>query len=328
MRRVIEAVLALLLLIGAWAPLAAQTPGKVYRIGYLTGGVPAARQYLLESFHAGMKELGYEEGRNYVMDIRGASGDFDRLPALAEELLARSPDVLLVSTTPGVRAAKAATTKIPIIMVGQGDPLGLGIVNNLARPGGNITGSTNSTVELTGKRLEVLKELLPFVARVAVFVNPSDPNAELQLAGARRAADVLGLSLNPIVPLRDEHDMESAFPSAIAAGAQAALRLVDPMSSPLRQRTAALALEYRLPVMFAFREDAEAGGLISYGTNFASQYKQAAGFVHRILQGAAPGDLPVEQPTTFELIVNLKTAAALGVNVPQSLLTRADELID
>jgi putative tryptophan/tyrosine transport system substrate-binding protein len=328
MRRIIETALSVLLFVGTCAPLAAQAPERVYRIAYLTGGVPAARENLLNGFRAGMAEFGYQEGRNYTLEIHGANNQFERLPALAAEVLARHPDLLVASTSPGAQAAKAATSKVPIVMVGQGDPVGLGIIDNLARPGGNITGITNSSVALAGKRLELLKELIPSITRVAIFVNPNDPNAELQIDGARQAAPLLGLTLEPMVLLRNERELESAFPAAIAAGAQAVLRLVDPTTSPLRQRTVALAEAHRLPVIFAFREDAEAGGLISYGTDLASQYRRAASFVHRILQGAAPGDLPVEQPTTFELVVNLKTAAALGIAVSPALIARADQLLE
>jgi putative ABC transport system substrate-binding protein len=233
----------------------------------------------------------------------------------------------LVSTTPGNLAAKVATSTVPIVMVGP-DPIGLGLVTSLARPGGNITGVTNSTAELTGKRLEILNELLPTVSRVAVLINPNDQNTNLQMEGARGVAKQLGIQLDPVLPLREAADLDPSFTAALSAGAKAAIRMVDPLTSVFRQRTVELAKSHRLPVIFAFREDVAAGGLISYGTDFPAQYRQAARFVHRILDGAKPSDLPVEQPTRFELIINLKTAKALGLTVPPTLLARADEVIE
>jgi putative tryptophan/tyrosine transport system substrate-binding protein len=312
----------------AW-PLAAgaQQQSRFVRVGYLTSGVLAARSNFLNAFRAGMRDFGYEEGRNLVLIMRGADGDFELLPRLAEELLRDKPDVLLVSTTPGILAAKAATSTVPIVMIGP-DPIGLGLVASLARPGGNITGITNSTAELTGKRLQILKELLPAVSRVAVLVNPTDQNTNLQMERAREVAKHLGIQLDPVLPLREAADLEPSFAALVNAGAKAAIRMVDPLTSVFRQRTVELALSHRLSVMFAFREDVAAGGLISYGTDFPAQYRQAARFVHRILDGAKPSDLPIEQPTRLELVINLKTARVLGLTVPPLLLARADEVIE
>ena len=203
------------------------------------------------------------------------------------------PDVLLVSTTPGNLAAKAATSTVPIVMIGP-DPIGLGLVASLARPGGNITGITNSTAELTGKRLEILKELLPAVSRVAVLVNPTDQNTNLQMERAREMAKHLGIQLDPVLPLREAADLEPSFAALVNAGAKAAIRMVDPLTSVFRQRTVELALSHRLSVMFAFREDVAAGGLISYGTDFPAQYRQAARFVHRILDWASRSNRRLE----------------------------------
>ena len=311
----------------AW-PLAARAQQQsIVRVAYLTGGVLAARTLFLNEFRAGMRDFGYEEGRNLILTMRGADGHFELLPRLVEELLRENPDVLLVSTTPGNLAAKAATSTVPIVMVGP-DPLALGFVASLARPGGNITGITNSTAELTGKRLEILRELLPAVSQVAVLINPNDQNASLQLDGARAAARLLNVRLDPVLPMREAADLQQSFAAATSAGAQAAIRMVDPLTSVFRQRTIELALTHRLPIIFAFREDVAAGGLISYGTDFPAQYRQAARFVHRILDGAKPADLPVEQPTRFELVLNLKTAKALGLEVPPTLLARTDEVIE
>jgi putative ABC transport system substrate-binding protein len=310
-------------------PLAviAQQNSRVARVGYLTGGMLAVRTNLLNAFRAGMRDFGYDEGRNLVLTMRGADGRFELLPWLAEELLRENPDVLLVSTTPGNLAAKAASSTVPIVMAGP-DALGLGLASSLARPGGNITGITNSTEELTGKRLEFLKELLPAVSRVAVLINPNDQNANLQMDRAHAAAKILGIQLDPVLPLREAADLEPSFAAATSAGVQAAIRMVDPLASVLRQRTIELAQSHRLPTIYAFREDVAAGGLISYGTDFPAQYRQAARFVARILEGAKPSDLPIEQPTRFELVINLRTARALGIDIPLILLARADETIE
>ena len=290
-----------------------QQQSRTAQVGYLTGGVLSARSNLLNEFRVGMREFGYEEGRNLNLTLRGADGHFDRLPQLAEELLRSNPDVLLVSTTPGNLAAKAATSTVPIVMVGP-DPIGLGLVTSLARPGSNITGITNSTAELTSKRLEILRELLPNVTRVAVLINPNDQNSDLQMQGARAAAKLLGILLDPVLPLREASDLGPSFATMVGAGAKAAIRMVDPLTSVFRQRTVELALSHQMPVIFAFREDVAAGGLISYGTDFPAQYRQAARFVDRILDGTKPSDLPIEQPTRFELVINLKTAKALGLD--------------
>ena len=247
-----------------------------------------------------MRDFGYEQGRNLILIMRGANGQFEILPQLAEELLRDKPDVLLVSSTPFTVAARMATSTVPIVMIGP-DPIGLGLVASLARPGGNITGITNSTAELTGKRLQILKELLPELPRVAVLVNPADQNTDLQMERAREVARHLGILLDPVLSIREAADLEPSFAALVNAGAKAAIRIVDPLHGVLRQRTVELALSHRLSVMFAFREDVAAGGLISYGTDFPAQYRQAARLVHRILDGAKPSDLPIEQPTRLEL---------------------------
>jgi len=235
---------------------------------------------------------------------------------------------LLVSTTPANLAAKAATASIPIVMVQVADPLGVGLISSLTRPGGNITGVTNIAAELAGKRLEILKELIPDVRKVAILINPDDPNASLQLRNAETAAKELGMHLGPVVSVRDSDDLPAAFEVSARAGVHAALRMVDPMETALRTQTIALANQYRLPIIYSFRETVELGGLVAYGTNAPDQYRQAATFVHKILHGANPADLPIARPTKFDLVINLKTAKALGLTVPQSLLARADEVIE
>lgn len=325
-RRLATVVVLLLLA----APLAAdaQQPGKTYRVAYLAAAPRSGNQALLASFQQGMRELGYVEGRNLVLESRFADGKLERLPMLAQEMVRLNPDVVFVSTTPGSLAAKAATATIPIVFVAVADPLGAGLIPNLARPGGNVTGITHIVAELTGKRLELLKEIVPSASRIAVLVNPEDPNARAQIQNAEAAARSLGVQLQPILAVRDASDLERAFEAISRSGAAAALRMVDPTAGPLRARTVELAVRHRLPVMFVFREDVEAGGLVAYGANLSAQYRQAATFVHKILRGARPGDLPIEQPTKFELVLNLKTAKKLGLTIPPSLLLRADQVIE
>jgi putative tryptophan/tyrosine transport system substrate-binding protein len=311
-------------------PLAAraQQSGKVYRIGQLAAGTLDSRKLLYEAFMRGMRELGYIEGQNLVIEQRQADGNFERLPALAKELLSWQPDVLLVSQTPAALAAKAASSSVPMVIVSVADPLGVGLITSLSRPGSNITGITDIGVELAGKRLEILKEVLPGVGKVAVLINPDVAHAPLQMNSVKPVADKLGVQLDPILHLRRADDLKGLFATAAQARAAAVLRMVDPTSSSLRTQIVALAAEHALPVIYAFREDVLAGGLISYGPSQPDQYRQAAAFVHKILQGTKPADLPVEQPVKFELAINLKAAKALGLAVPPTLLARADEVIE
>ncbi len=306
----------------------AQQGGKVYRLGQLSGGTQSSRAPLLAAFVRGMRELGYVEGQNLSIEHRYADERFDRLPTLARELVERKPDALLVSTTPANLAAKAATSSIPIVMVGVADPVGVGLVESLARPGGNLTGITNIGAELAGKRLEILKEIIPSASTVAVFINPDDQNAPLQMRSARLAAARLAIELSPILNVRKADDLPTSFEAAKRARASAALRMIDPLASTLRNETIALAARHRLPIAYAFREDVIAGGFVSYGPSLPAQYHQAASFVHKIFNGARPDELPVEQPTRFEFALNLKTAKTLGIAVPPHIQVRADEVIE
>jgi putative ABC transport system substrate-binding protein len=306
----------------------AQVAEKAFRVGHLSGsGVVASKSYV-DAFRDGMRVLGYVEARNFVLDERYAEGKIERLPALVQELIERKPDVLLVSTTPGNLAAKAATSTIPIVMVLVADPIGAGIVQSLVRPGGNITGITNIVAELGGKRLEILKALVPKASRVAVIVNPNDQNTPLQMRNAEEGANRLGIRIDPILKVRNIEELKGAFEEATRSHSAAAIRMIDPVMFILRKETAALAIKHRLPVIYPTQEDAEAGGLISYGANIPEQYRQAATLIHKIRQGAKPADLPVEQPTKFDLVINLKTAKALGLTIPQSLLVSADKVIE
>lgn len=319
----------LLVLAGAAAsPGFAQSPQRRARIGYLTGGDPASRTALLAELRRGLRELGYQEGETFDLEIVGAKGRFEDLPALARRLAESRPDVILASTTPGALAAKAATPTVPIVFVAVGDPVGVGLVGNLARPEANVTGLSNATVELPAKRLQFLKDLLPSLKRAAIFVNPNDENAELQIARTREGAARLGIEIDPVAAIRGEADLEPAFRRAVDAGAQAAVRLIDPLSSVLRVETTRLAARHRLPVIYGFREDVLAGGLIAYGPNQGALYHRAAHFIARILQGTRPDELAVERPSRFDLVINLASARALGVAVPDSILALADEVIE
>jgi putative ABC transport system substrate-binding protein len=312
------------------APLAAeaQRPQRLYRVGHLSGSGRGAIGGWVAAFREGMTAQGYAEGKSWTLDERYAEGRFERLATLAQELLALAPDVLLASTTPANLVAKQATRKVPIVMVLVANPLGTGIVTNLRRPEANVTGVTNIVAELAGKRIEILREMLPAATRFAVIVNPGDQNTPGQMKSAEQATGALGLELGPILEVRTPADLERAFRGAAAAKAQAVIRMIDPLVFIMRQQTAALAMQYRLPVIYPSREDVEAGGLIAYGTNIGDQFRLAATYVAKILRGAAPRDLPVEEPTKFELVINLKTAKALGLTIPPSLLQRADQVIE
>jgi putative ABC transport system substrate-binding protein len=311
-------------------PLAtrAQRAERVYRVGYLEGSSESAVSSLLAAFRLKLNELGYIEGRNLVLCSRFTDGKFDRFPSLVRELVELKLDVLFVVTTLATRAAQAATATIPIVFIGVGDPVGVGLVPNLARPGGNVTGITNIAVELTGKRLELLKEIAPAASQIAVLVNPDAPIAASQLRDAEIAAQKLGVQIHPVLPIRSAGDLDGAFETAVRSGATAALRMVDFTERTLRAETANLAMKHRMPVMYPFRENVEVGGLVSYGPSFSGQYRQAAVYVDKILKGARPADLPVEQPTKFEFVINARTAKALGLAFPASLLVFADEVIE
>jgi len=305
------------------APLAAsaQQAGKVYRIGVVVGGGD-----LTDNLRQGLRELGWVEGQNVVVLKRVWGGRTEQFPEIIADLIQLKVDIIVSSSTPAVRAAKESTRTIPIVMAGLTDPVGAGLISSLARPGGNITGLTNIFTELTAKRLELLKEVAPQVSRVAVPWNPTHPGQAIAWQQTQRAAQALGLVLFSAEVRRPE-DFGPAFTAIVAERAAALLVLPDPLTTFHRQQTADFAVKQRLPSMGAASYWAEAGGLLSYGTSFPVLWRRAAVYVDKILKGAKPADLPVEQPTKFELVINLKTAKALGLTIPQSLLQRADEVI-
>jgi len=312
------------------APLAAeaQQAAKIARIGYLAGNL-AATPRLEEALRQGLRDLGYVEGRNVVIEIRDAEGKPERLPALAAELVALKVDVIVAPNTPQALAAKQATRTLPIVFSFVADPVASGLVTSLARPGGNVTGLSSLTPELVGKRLELLTQAVPGVSRVAVLWQPGFQGERTErdmLKAADVAAQALGVRLQ-FVEAQGPADIDRAFSDMTMARAGALTVLGSTMLISERRRLADLAAKNRLPAAYARREYVDAGGLMSYGTNIADLFRRTATYVDKILKGAKPADLPVEQPTTFELVINLKTAKALGITIPQSLLARADEVI-
>ncbi len=313
------------------APLAAeaQQAAKVPRIGFLLPNL-AASPHLLEAFRQGLRDLGYVEGRNLLIEYRDAEGKPERLPALAAELVALKVDVILAPTTPTALAAKQATRTIPIVFAAATDAVTDGLVTSLARPGGNVTGLSSLVgPELYGKRLELLKQAVPGVSRVAFLWQPGGQGERTEkdiLKGADVAARALGVRLQ-FVEARGPEDFDRVFSEMTRARAGALTVLGSPMFFVERRRLVDLAAKNRLPAVYPFREFADAGGLMSYGPNAADLLRRAATYVDKILKGAKPADLPVEQPTKFELVINLKTAKALGLTIPPSVLGRADEVI-
>ena len=313
------------------APLAvdAQQAGKVPRVGVLFAGSRSdpAFQRAVDAFQQGLVELGYVEGQSIAIEYREAQGKYERLPDLAAELVRLKVDVIVGATVPTIQAARQATKTIPIVMTLIADPVATGLVASVARPAGNITGLSTMAPDLMGKQLELLREVLPKASRVAVLWNPANPSNALQLREAQDAARALGVRLQPL-EVRDPTEFEKAFAAMTRERAGALLVLSDSTLLTQRERIADLAAKSRLPAVSGMRAHAEAGGLIAYGANIFDIWRRAATYVDKILKGAKPGDLPVEQPTKFELVINLKTAKALGLTIPQALLLRADQVIE
>jgi putative tryptophan/tyrosine transport system substrate-binding protein len=309
------------------SPLAAmaQQAARVWRIGYLDGSSPSARTTLVEAFKDRLRELGYAPSE-YVLDARWAEGYDERLSSLAAELVRDKPDVIVTVGPLSAFAAAQATKTIPIVFVGVGDPVGTGLVSNLARPPANVTGVTLLAIELAPKRLETLTQAVPGAIRVAILWNPANPVNEREFEQARAAAGPLAVTLIP-VEFRSPDELDEAFAATARQRPDAVFVLSSPVTFLNRPRIADFALKHRLPMICALREYAFSGCLMSYGPSYADHFRRAAYFVDRILKGAKPGDLPVEQPTKFEFVINLKTAKALGITIPQSLLLRADEVI-
>lgn len=301
--------------------------GKVHRIGFLAVGSRAGRGFLIEGLLEGLRERGYVEGKNLVIEYRFSEDRNDRLPALAAELVALKVQLIVASGTPASFAARDATKTIPIVMGGiSADPVETGLIASLARPGGNITGMSMMTAPLGGKRLELLKNVVPGLSSVAVFWNPPNPAYGPILKELEAAAQKLGLKILR-VEVRVPGDFEGAFEAAARQGADALIAPGDPLTTNRPKMLADIALKHRMPVIMDIREFAEAGGLLSLGLDLVDSYRRAAAHVDKILKGANPGDLPMEQPTKFDLSINLKTAQALGVKIPQPVLIQATQVI-
>jgi putative ABC transport system substrate-binding protein len=306
---------------------AAQEAGSVRRIGFLGNSTEALEADLVDAFRQGLRDLGYVEGRNIAIEYRWAEGRYERLPSLVAELVGSKVGLIVTAGTPAALAVGEHAPSIPLVMVAVGDPIGNGLVASLARPGGNATGLTSIAPDLEGKRLELIREMLPNVSRLATFWNPANAYQLRDEMEVRAAAEVLRI---PVLSLavRDAAGLEPAFAEILAQGADAMLVLADRVFLHNREPILAFAAEHRRPVMSAYRELAEGGGLMSFGPSYAAMHRQAARYVDKILKGEKPAELPIEQPARFELVINLKSAKALGISVPPTLLARADEVIE
>jgi putative ABC transport system substrate-binding protein len=313
----------------AW-PLAAgaqqaDSTARQVRVGLIAASPPTPA--MLNAFRDGMRERGYVEGQNLSVAVRWPQGSFEQDPGVVAELVSGNVDVIVAWATPTVIAVRRVTSTIPIVMVSVGDPVGSGFIASLARPGGNITGISSITADLSAKLVELFVELVPAMKRVGVVRNPNNPNVTEQLRETEDAVRKLNMQVQ-VVDARTSDDFKRAFARLSADGVNGVVLLADPTVIEQRRRIAELALAVRLPTAFQRRENADAGGLLSYGANNNNQFRQAALYVDRILKGAKPAELPVEQPTKFELVINLKTAKALGLEVPAKVLALADEVIE
>ena len=310
------------------APTAAEAQSaKNVRLGYLSSNPPSDTEAALDAFRTRFRDLGYVEGQNLVIHYRYAEGTFEKLPQLAGELARLRVDVMLVYGTPAALAAKNSTTEIPIVFAGVNDPLIVGLVRSLRQPGGNVTGVTTNNSELSAKRLSLLKETVPTASRVAVLANPDFKPSSTMLGEMQLAARPLGVQLH-VVEVRQAEDLSAAFTRITAARPGAIVVLPDPWLLSQRARVVELVTKSRLPAIYHLRQYLEVGGLMAYGPSYSESFRQAAVLADRILKGATPTDLPVEQPWRFELVVNLKAAKSLGLTVPPSVLLMADQLIE
>jgi putative tryptophan/tyrosine transport system substrate-binding protein len=312
----------------AW-PLAAraQQTGKMSRIGYLGISSPSLEPHYVEAFRQKLRDLGHVDGENISIEYRWAEGQDDRLPNLATELVRLKPDIIVTTGTPGALAAMQATKTIPIVMASAGDPVGAGLVASLARPGGNVTGFTILGPELEGKRLELLKQAVPELSRVAVLWNPSNPAIVPYFNTIETAGRALQISLEPVAEVRRADELDNAFFAIASARPHALVVLPDRFLLAHRKRIVEFAAAKRLPGMYPFREYVDAGGFMSYAPSNIELFRGAATYVDKILKGAKPGDLPVQEPTKFELVINLKTAKQISVTIPANMLLRADKVI-
>ena len=317
-----------LLFLGS-TPLASfgQHPARLFRIGYLQGGSAPVGAGLLEALRAGLRDLGYVEGKHFVFEFRWADGKIERLPSLAIDLVQREVDVLVTAGTPATEALKQATTSIPIVMATSGDPVGSGLVASLARPGGNVTGQSILAPELTGKRLELIKEIEPTLSDVSILSSQANPHRLLEFQWAQSASHTLGIRLR-LNAVQDVSEIQSSLAGIGRGRTQALVVLSDPLFSNHQAEIVEFATKNRVSLVADQAAYVESGGFLSYNASWADLYRRAASYVDRILKGARPADLPVEQPTKFEFVVNQKTAKMLGLKSPQTVLIRADRVIE
>jgi putative tryptophan/tyrosine transport system substrate-binding protein len=312
----------------AWPRVArAQQSGKTWRIGWISGASRASLESSLSGFPEGMRDLGYIEGRNFTMEWRYAEGVYDRFPQIAEDLLQLKVDMFVLGTPAAINAVRRATSTVPIIMGYSTDLVGNGFVESLARPGGNITGLASSSEDTAPKQIELLATAVPGLARIGVLVNPRNPNSDPVLRNARAAAEAVRIAVTTVQAQTPE-EIDAAFEAVAKDGAQAVMVTSDGFFTSQRERLVALALRNRLPSIFAQREYVEAGGLMSYGESLREFFRRAATFVDKIIKGAKPADLPIEQPALFKLVVNRRTADALGISIPPQLYLFAEEVIE
>ncbi|MBK6803712.1 MAG: ABC transporter substrate-binding protein [Betaproteobacteria bacterium] len=305
----------------------AQSAARIFRVGYIVVATPEEQAHLTRAFEDALRDLGYVEGRNVVFERRFAHGDTARLPELAAELVRLGPDVIVTGGNPVIAAVRRSATTIPVVMGISRDPVGAGFVASYGRPGGNVTGlAADPMPDVLGKDLEVFKEILPRAQRVALLWNPVPPGADTYRKVAENAARRLGVAMQ-VVEVRERNDLEAAFDAMVRERADGVWVLPDPLTFTARRQVVALSMKHRLPSVYWQREYVDSGGLVSYGSSVATAFRRAAWYVDRILKGAKPGDLAVEQAAKFELVVNLGTAKSLGLVIPQSLLLRADEVI-
>jgi putative ABC transport system substrate-binding protein len=326
MKKISRGFLTIIVLVTGAAIADAQQPKKIPRIGYLSANFPTTNPARIEAFRQGLRELGYVEGKNIVIEWRSAEGKLDRLPALAAELVRLKVDIIVTAGPPPTRSAKEATVTIPIVMGFDGDPVGNGFVASLARPGGNITGLATLAPEISGKQLELLKEIVPRLSRVAVLGTSTQSGSAQSLRETERAAQAFGVQLQ-YLDVPDPKDIGTAFQAATKGRAEAVLVLQSAVLIPQRKQIADLAIKSRLPAIYPQTEYTEAGGLMYYGANTPDLFRRAATYVDKILKGTKPADLPVEQPTKFELAINLKAAKQIGLTIPPNVLARADKVI-
>ena len=304
----------------------AQDAARIWRIGFLEAGAPAANQHFLDAFKRGLREQGYVEGQNVVVVERWADGNVERFPVLLDELVQAKVDIIVVASTPGAVAAKAAVKTIPVIFVGAGDPVGVGIVASLGRPGGNLTGFSQAEEEgLVGKRIELFREAVPPIDRLALVWNPRAPSVA-RLKEARSSAAKFKVTIRPF-EVRNAKELDGIFATIAKERFTRLMVLADPLTVRNRVHIVELAAKSRLPAIYPFLEFAHVGGLMAYGPSIPELFRRAAGYVDKMVKGVKPADLPVEQPTKFDFVINLKTAKALGLTIPRPVLARADEVI-